>query len=370
VIWITNQVEHIDPAVRRRFSFSVYFGALGKQERRSLWDQIVARHRVKNCLPDNRIETFAKNYQISVAVIEQAVCQAKEMGYGKEDKESREKFGGAVERVLQAHTALCNGGRKPDSKAKGKPEEEYTFLGVCIDGSVDELLDKCRRADAMYTTNGSLRRGGGAMLFYGPPGTGKTALARRIADQLGRECVVKRGSDLLSCWVGASEQNVAEAFRRAEETGAILVIDEVDTFLYSRATAQRSWESSLVNEFLTSLEEYKGFCICTTNRMEQMDAAAMRRFSFKVRFTYAGAEQAAALYSTLLAPLATGCLPNALERELRGMTRLTPGDFHAVRSQFWLADSGEVSHEELVRSLMREQEMKHDREARSIGFAV
>ena len=366
MIWITNQIGHIDPAVRRRFSFSVYFRALGKKERRNLWDQIVARHKVKNCLPESRIESLAESYQITAAVIEQAVSQAKEMGYAKEGKESKQRFCSAVERTIQAHTALCNGGRP----ARVKPEKEYTLSGVCLDGSVDELLSKCRRANAIYTTKDSLRRGGGAMLFHGPPGTGKTALARYIASELGRECVVKRGSDILSCWVGASEQNVAEAFRYAEETGAILVIDEVDTFLYSREMAQRSWESSLVNEFLTALEECRGFCICTTNRMVELDAAAMRRFSFKVRFTYAGAEQIMALYSALLAPLAVGELPCVLEQEMCGMKRLAPGDFHAVRSQYWLSERGEVSHEDLILSLKREQEMKLDSEERRAGFSV
>ncbi|MDR2529465.1 MAG: AAA family ATPase [Synergistaceae bacterium] len=361
VIWVTNQIQHIDSAVLRRFSFSIHFGALGEEERRNLWNQVIARYRVKSYLPDSRVKSLVENYSIPAAVIEQAVSQAKDLGYNKKE------FGGAVERVLQAHVALC-GGRS--SRPKAKPEEEYALSGVRLDGSVEGLLDKCRRAHAMYVSNGSLRRGGGTMLFYGPPGTGKTALARHIAHELGRECLVKRASDLLSSWVGESEQNVAEAFRRAEMEGAVLVIDEADTFLYSREIAQRSWENSIVNEFLTALEECKGFCICTTNRMEKMDAAAMRRFSFKVGFTYSGPEQIEALYASLLAPLADGSLPPSLEAELRGMTRLTPGDFHAVRSQHWLAERGELSHEELIRALKREQEMKLDREERRVGFSV
>ncbi|MDR2528711.1 MAG: AAA family ATPase [Synergistaceae bacterium] len=362
MIWITNQIGHIDPAVLRRFSFSVHFGALGKQERRNLWEQVIARHRVKSCFPDSRVSILAENYQIPAAVIEGAISQAKALGY------STKEFGGAVERVLQAHVTLRNNGRPTLPKVKS--EEDYTLSGVCLDSSVDELLDKCRRADAVYVANGALRRGCGTMLFYGPPGTGKTALARYIAHEIGRECVVKRASDLLSPLVGEAEQNVAEAFRRAEVEGAVLVIDEADTFLYSRETAQRSWESSLVNEFLTALEECRGFCICTTNRMETMDAAAMRRFPFKVRFTYAGAEQAVALYSALLAPMVSGKLPEALEAELHGMTRLAPGDFHVVRSQYWLAERGEVSHEELIRALRREQDMKRDHEGRKVGFSV
>ena len=50
-------------------------------------------------------------------------------------------------------------------------------------------------------------------------------------------------------------QYIASAFYKAEKDGAVLVIDGADTFLYSRETAIRSWETSQINEFLTQLEE-------------------------------------------------------------------------------------------------------------------
>ena len=188
------------------------------------------------------------------------------------------------------------------------------------------------------------------MLFYGPPGTGKTALARHIAYELDRECMVRKASDLLNCYVGNTEKNIAEVFRKAEDEGAVLVIDEADTFMYSRDMAAHSWEVSQVNEFLTCLEECKCFCICTTNRLKELDAASVRRFSFKVAFDYSGADQVMALYDSLLKPLCDGELSEGLVSELRAMTRLTPGDFHAVRLQYnsYLSDRSEVSHEVLV----------------------
>jgi SpoVK/Ycf46/Vps4 family AAA+-type ATPase len=117
-------------------------------------------------------------------------------------------------------------------------------------------------------TNGRVRPGAGTMLFYGPPGTGKTALARYIAEVLERECIVKPVSELQSMWVGETEKNIARAFQQAEADGAVLVFDGADSFIYTRDTAQQSWETSQVNEFLTCLEECRGFCICTTNRRE------------------------------------------------------------------------------------------------------
>ena len=100
-----------------------------------------------------------------------------------------------------------------------------------------------------------------------------------------------------------------------------------------------------------------------------MDPAAMRRFSFKIPFGYAGAEQLKALYASLLAPLAGTPLPAELAVRLCMQKRLTPGDFHAVRMQFWLNEPGSVSHDILLAALIHEQTIKLDSVAQRIGFA-
>jgi len=208
------------------------------------------------------------------------------------------------------------------------------------------------------------------ILLYGPPGTGKTALARYIAEQLDRECMVKWASDLFSPYVGETEQNIANAFRHGEREDAVLVIDEADSFIYSREMAVRSWETSWVNEFLTALEECRCFCICTTNRREKLDVAAMRRFSFKVEFNYAKPEQVAALYDKLLAPLTQGALPEYQWQKLLSMERLTPGDFRAVGSQYNSLFSPAIrpEHRELITALAREQSLKLETGSARIGF--
>lgn len=359
IIWITNQIEHIDQAVRRRFSFSLFFERLNGAERVVLWRQILAKHRVVSKISAEDVERLASRYPVSAAVVTNAIFQAKRLRLGKT------VFANAVERVLEAHQTLSMDGCK---RQKEKPAESYTLEGVSMDGDVRELLGKGRRLDELMREGAALPPGGGTMLFYGPPGTGKTALARHLARELHRECMVTRASDLLSPFVGVTEQQVAAAFARAEKSGAVLVIDEADSFLYSRDMAQRSWETTLVNEFLTNLEEYRGICICTSNRRDVMDAAAMRRFSFKISFTYAKPEQLRALYASLLSPLAKGALSLELERKLNACANLVPGDFHAVRSQYWLAEPSSHSHEDLVGALLNEQRMKLDVRTRRIGF--
>jgi AAA+ superfamily predicted ATPase len=363
IVWITNQIEHIDQAVRRRFSFSICFEELGEPERRGLWEEIIARHGIKNCFTEHQVKTLASNYKVSAAIIEKAVSQAKELGYAKNE------LGDAVERALRAYATLSRDGAVEGGQSK-EATRDFNPDGISLDSPLQELMDKCRRVDAAMRGTNPLPNGCATMLFYGPPGTGKTALARHIAKELNRECFVRRASDLLSPYVGVAEQQIAEAFRHMEKDGSVLLIDEVDTFLYSREMAQRSWETSLVNEFLTALEECRGFCICTTNRMENLDAAAVRRFSHKVAFDYAKPQQVQVLYSELLAPLCRQKLPSSLEKELQSFSMLTPGDFRTVRSQYdsFFSEKPDIDHDALIAALRREESLKAKLQTHRIGF--
>ena len=127
-------------------------------------------------------------------------------------------------------------------------------------------------------------RGHGSLCFHGVPGSGKSALAAHIAQALGRPLWVRQASDLMSKYVGETEQNMAAMFAQAEREGAVLLLDEADSFLQDRRGAQRHYEVSEVNEMLQGMERFRGVFICTTNLMDQLDAAALRRFAFKLQF--------------------------------------------------------------------------------------
>ena len=101
----------------------------------------------------------------------------------------------------------------------------------------------------------------------------------------------KRASDLLSKWVGETEQQIAAAFAEARDAGAFLIFDEADSLLADRRGAHRSWEVSQVNEMLTWMESHPLPFACTTNFAEHLDTATLRRFVFKVRLDYVAPEQ-------------------------------------------------------------------------------
>lgn len=110
--------------------------------------------------------------------------------------------------------------------------------------------------------------------------------ARYLANELGIEVVFKRASDLLSMWVGGTEENIAEAFAEAKSKKAMLIFDEADSFLQNRNNAQRNWKITQVNEMLTWMETHEYPFVCTTNFMETLDEASLRRFTFKIRFDF------------------------------------------------------------------------------------
>jgi SpoVK/Ycf46/Vps4 family AAA+-type ATPase len=205
----------------------------------------------------------------------------------------------------------------------------------------------------------------GRLCLYGPPGTGKTAFAHWLAETLEVPLHAKRGSDLLSMWVGGSEENIANAFAEAQEDGGLLLLDEVDGFLQDRRGAQRSWEITLVNEMLTQMERFPGVFVATTNLLKDLDQAALRRFDLKVGFDYLTEAQAEGLMGRLCVSL--GLAPPGSE-ERAALTRiglLTPGDFAVVARQHRFRGFADAAA--LVEALRQECRLK-DGFRRPMGF--
>lgn len=129
---------------------------------------------------------------------------------------------------------------------------------------------------------------GGGVLLYGPPGTGKTMIAKAIARECGAAFFSVKGSDVMSKWVGESEQNIKSLFDAARSRPrAIIFIDEVDALLGKRGTDKHN--DNRVNEFLQAIDGFTGkspnlLLLGATNRPWDVDSAAMRsgRFSEKI----------------------------------------------------------------------------------------
>lgn len=150
--------------------------------------------------------------------------------------------------------------------------------------------------------------------------------------------MVRRASDLLSPYVGQAEINIAQMFKEASAEPCVLILDEADSFLQSRAEAKHSWEITQVNELLTQMEAFDGLFICTTNLLEKLDAASLRRFDWKIAFWPMTAAQRWAFFLQEF-HLLGGNIDSAMglkatvQQQLNG---ITPGDFAPVARQFRL----------------------------------
>jgi SpoVK/Ycf46/Vps4 family AAA+-type ATPase len=172
----------------------------------------------------------------------------------------------------------------------------------------------------------------------------------------------------MSKYVGETEQKMAAMFREAEAEKAVLLLDEADSFLQDRRGAQRTYEVTEVNEMLQGMERYAGIFICTTNLLESLDQAALRRFTFKIRFMPLTRAQREALFVTEALAGDAALLTASLQKRLGQLTQLCPGDFAAVKRQATILATA-LSADEFLAQLEAEHRIKPEvREARGMGF--
>lgn len=122
------------------------------------------------------------------------------------------------------------------------------------------------------------------ILAYGQSGNGKTMLASHLAKELGLKLKTISGSDIVSKWVGESEKNVKSLFSHYSRNN-LLLIEEADNLMTDRENgAERHYNKSLTNEWLVQIERFTGVLMITTNSMESIDSALLRRFTVKLEF--------------------------------------------------------------------------------------
>lgn len=344
-LWLCNSIQGLDPAFIRRFDMVCELPVPPKKQR-----ERIIHDACSDLLDAPTVARIAESESLAPAVVTRAASVVRsirgEMG----------ETGAAAAFELLIGSTL---------QAQGHPPIRKKDLS-----GLPEIYDPCfihADADLAQVTLGLVQSKSGRLCLYGPPGTGKTAYGRWLAEQMGVPLVVKRASDLMSKWVGKNEKNIARAFKQAEQDGALLLIDEVDSFLQDRRGAQRGWEVTLVNEMLTQMESFSGVFIASTNLMDGLDQAALRRFDLKVKFDFLMHEQACELFRRHCMSLSIAAAQPAQLVRLMRLQKLTPGDFAAVMRQNCFRPIRSAA--EMVSALEAECAVKEGARSKpSIGF--
>ena len=346
VLWITNRIEHIDPAFRRRFQYHLELTSPPPGARLGL----VRKALEELPVPDGFAERLAERRGLTPAQVRTAVRFAR-------------LAGGEAAADAVANERLVSRQLLHADKALGLVDVSPQARPATTRYSLDLIHCECRFA-LPRLIEALRRRGLGTLCFHGPPGSGKTALAEHIAAELQRPLMVRLASDLMSKYVGETEQNMARMFEAAAAEGAVLLLDEADSFLRSRRMAERHYEVSEVNEMLAGMERHAGLFICTTNAFDDLDEAALRRFSFKIRFKPLRPDQRLTMFEREL-----GLPPDEPQADrLRALDALTLGDFAAVRQQAEILGEA-LSPDEFLTLLEAEHRVKPDvRQRRPMGF--
>jgi SpoVK/Ycf46/Vps4 family AAA+-type ATPase len=334
VIWTTNSVHACDPAFLRRISYSVLMRPPSGRVRARIWQRLEERHGVG--IPDTALPDMAERHDQAPALVSDALVVARLCDGGQ----------AVVSQVLDAAARLAKGGA--DNAPRHYSEVPWQPGLARADANLAQI-------EARLASPSAPRRV--SFCLEGPAGTGKSAWARHLARVIGMPVIEKRASDLMSKWVGESEQNIARAFSDARADGAMLIFDEADSLLADRRGAERSWEVSQVNEMLTWMESHPLPFICTTNFVEKLDPATQRRFTFRIRFDFLSADQLPLAWAAHFS-----CSP---PKELSTLDRLAPGDFANVARR--METLGVADPEEILRALILEDEAKTGT-TRPIGF--
>ena len=305
-LWMSNSIEAMDAAIIRRFDQVIEVPIPPRRQRARLIDASCA-----GLLDEQGVARLARFETLAPAVVVRAA------GVVNLVKDDLVGEAGAALLQLVGSTLRAQGHADADLR---RDVPEAAFDPAFLQADVD--------LEAVLTGIAATRIG--RLCLYGPPGTGKSAYARYLADALGMPLHFKRASDLLSKWVGDNEKNVALAFDAARQDGGLLLIDEADSFLTDRRGARQNWEATLTNELLTQMEAFDGVFVASTNLIEGLDPAALRRFDLKARFGFLRSDQAWRLLQVHLQRLGLPEPEAGLRGRLDQLDTLTPGDFAAL----------------------------------------
>ena len=307
-ILATNMPDKLDAALDRRIRVRVTFARPDAVARREIWMLHTPPRAV--LAEDVDFGTLASRFDMPGAYIKNAYLNAIAAAVNENPE---------APVLRQAHLEAAARDQSQRRPAAGSGhvavEPRAKLSDVCMPAAVATQIEDLVRAAGVRRTvferwGVAARQSGGRgviALFHGAPGTGKTLTAEAVAGELGRTMVRVALPQILSRWVGEAQRSLAGAFEYAASVDAVLVLDEVDGLLMSRGDGQASrHDDNLVNTLLDLLDRHEGVVVMCTNRPEILDGALDRRVGWSVSFPVPDDATRAAIWSTVVPPMATG----------------------------------------------------------------
>lgn len=255
-------------------------------------------------------------------------------------------------RYMNFKPSVIKTGDMIDLENKVTYSQEYVNYDVDID-NVANVLKKGYRAFG---------------ILYGLTGTGKTEFVKKLAEKTQREIVEIDPSHYRKKYVGDDIVEVKSLFNEAKAKNAIVLVDEAETIIGERANSDAEWTRSLVNYVLTVLDKREIDIFFTTNFIEDVDKAVLRRINLKVEFKELSNPSKMKLLKEVCSKFsikATKKVLSEYERRLEKIT-LTVGVFNTTLNKLVFAKK--VKIEDVVKTLEEESGMLFPGRNKRVGF--
>jgi len=272
VMAATNSVEHLDPAVIRpgRFDRHIRIDLPDAEARREIFGtELDDRPAARDLDLD---ELVRRTEGMTPASIEQLVDTAA-LDVFREATQSGRQLELTTGKLLAA-IERYGGQDRPTV-------ERWTWDSLILPAPIKAQLQQLQHVieDPESASRYGVEPPTG-LLLAGPPGTGKTTVAKVLAAQARASFYPVSGADVMSKWVGESEQNIQQLFERARENRpSIVFIDEIDALAGRRGGLET--HDSHVNQLLAEIDGVTGqrgvFVIGASNRPDQIDSSDARR---------------------------------------------------------------------------------------------
>lgn len=348
-IWVANRLRRMDPAWLRRFSFVLEVPVPPRAARERILKRILSglKHplRISNEMERRIVDVEGLSAgQLKVAM-NALDCERMTVGEGVLDEQ--------LETLLREPLRLAHG-------LNGLPKAgRYQMYDIAFLNT--------NNANVSHVVEGIERNPRARILLSGPPGTGKTGFAHFVAQRLGKPLLRKTAADILGSYVGETERAIAAMFAEAARNDCVLLLDEADGLMRNRQSAVRQWEVTQVNELLSRMEDFPGIFFCSTNHLENLDPATMRRFLFRLEFSYLTEEQAVSLLKTHVKFDCSGTELDSAKDTIRQLQMLTPADFSNVRNRLNFLGV-DLSLQHFLDHLKQEVSSKTEENTRKVGF--